>query len=170
MLSHWFPQGRDATQLFEAYHPIKIYPGKFHSKSNILIVLQKYYIGEVKPDEDHPMFPPMSEFYITLKGKIENYFESNEPNFSCSHLFSKKNQSKICTWDACSKFSAHICSIHGSLLLSYCTFIASFHSMCRFTRWKFVLIHCPRWCPQCVHSFLLCQYMKEVMPVPQNLL
>jgi len=54
--------GRDATQMFEAYHPIKIYQN-----------LDKYYIGELV-DCEYPAFPPMSQFYITLKKKIEDYF------------------------------------------------------------------------------------------------
>eukprot|EP01119_Soliformovum_irregulare_P001521 TRINITY_DN11221_c0_g1_i1.p1 TRINITY_DN11221_c0_g1~~TRINITY_DN11221_c0_g1_i1.p1 ORF type:complete len:458 (+),score=100.47 TRINITY_DN11221_c0_g1_i1:78-1451(+) len=55
--------GRDGTQLFEAYHPIKT-----------SLLLQKYYVGEVEYDGEHPYFPPMSPFYIELKQKIENYF------------------------------------------------------------------------------------------------
>jgi len=59
--------GKDATQLFEAYHPIKV-----HS------LLNNYYIGEIEYNAEHPMFPPMSKFYISLKEKIENYFITNK--------------------------------------------------------------------------------------------
>lgn len=59
--------GRDATQLFEAYHPTKVYP-----------TLSKYYVGEVTADEDHPIFPPMSPFYLSLKTKIEDYFKNKK--------------------------------------------------------------------------------------------
>jgi len=58
-----FNGGRDATQLFEAYHPVRVY-GR----------LTKHYVGELEPSSTHPRFPPMSEFYKTLKVKIENYF------------------------------------------------------------------------------------------------
>eukprot|EP01118_Nematostelium_gracile_P009367 TRINITY_DN3148_c0_g1_i1.p1 TRINITY_DN3148_c0_g1~~TRINITY_DN3148_c0_g1_i1.p1 ORF type:complete len:448 (+),score=87.19 TRINITY_DN3148_c0_g1_i1:72-1415(+) len=61
--------GRDATQLFEAYHPIKIYS-----------MLNPYYVGDIQYDGDHPHFPPMSKFYITLKEKLENYFATNKIN------------------------------------------------------------------------------------------
>jgi len=55
--------GRDATQIFESYHPIRVFP-----------LINKYYIGEINSDFKHPSFPPMSEFYITLKKKVEEYF------------------------------------------------------------------------------------------------
>jgi len=55
--------GRDATQLFEAYHPL-----------SVNAVLDKYYIGDLQHDAEHPIFPPMSDFYKTLKTKIENHF------------------------------------------------------------------------------------------------
>jgi fatty acid desaturase/predicted heme/steroid binding protein len=58
--------GRDATQIFESYHPIKAFP-----------VLEKYYIGELDHSE-YPQFPPMSKFYLTLKKKIEEHFESKK--------------------------------------------------------------------------------------------
>lgn len=56
-------KGKDATQLFEAYHPIRV-----HS------MLNNFYLGDIDYNGDHPVFPPMSKFYITLKEKIENYF------------------------------------------------------------------------------------------------
>jgi len=59
--------GRDATQLFEAYHPTKVYQ-----------YLTKYYVGEIKADEEHPAFPPMSDFYLNLKKKIEDYFATKK--------------------------------------------------------------------------------------------
>jgi len=60
--------GRDATQLFEAYHPAKVQT-----------MLANYDIGGIeKYDVDHPAFPPMSEFYRTLKIKIEDYFIQNK--------------------------------------------------------------------------------------------
>jgi len=61
----YYNAGRDGTQLFEAYHPISVYA-----------TLNKYYVGELERSE-HPSFPPMSEFYITLKGKVEDYFRKN---------------------------------------------------------------------------------------------
>jgi hypothetical protein len=33
-----------------------------------------------KGDENHPVFPPMSEFYKELKTKIEDYFITNKIN------------------------------------------------------------------------------------------
>jgi len=59
--------GRDATVLFEIYHPTRIYP-----------MLSKYYVGEIVHDEAHPSFPPMSPFYIGLKKKIEDYFATKK--------------------------------------------------------------------------------------------
>jgi len=59
--------GRDATQLFEAYHPTRIYS-----------MLGKYFVGEIIADEEHPYFPPMSEFYLSLKTKVENHFSSKK--------------------------------------------------------------------------------------------
>lgn len=54
--------GRDATQLFEAYHPVRLYA-----------TLGKYYVGELDRSE-YPTFPPMSSFYIELKKSVEAYF------------------------------------------------------------------------------------------------
>jgi len=60
--------GKDATQLFEAYHPMKVNQ-----------VLEKYLIGQMEgPSVEHPAFPPMSEFYITLKQKIEDHFSQKK--------------------------------------------------------------------------------------------
>ena len=59
--------GRDATTLFEAYHPLKTTE-----------MLPKFYVGELEPCATHPTFPPMSDFYKTLKVKIENYFIDNK--------------------------------------------------------------------------------------------
>lgn len=56
-------QGRDATQLFEAYHPVWV------SKT-----LERYRVGSLI-DSEHPTFPPMSEFYLTLKQRVERYFK-----------------------------------------------------------------------------------------------
>lgn len=61
-----FNGGRDGTQLFEAYHPIKVYS-----------MLDKYYIGELGQSE-HPSFPPMSDFYKSMKKKVEDYFVQNK--------------------------------------------------------------------------------------------
>lgn len=55
--------GKDATQLFEAYHPLRVFS-----------VLDKYCIGHIEHDMDHPIFPPMSPFYVELKQKMEQYF------------------------------------------------------------------------------------------------
>jgi fatty acid desaturase/predicted heme/steroid binding protein len=69
--------GKDATQLFEAYHPIKVYAQ-----------LANYYVADIDHDGDHPIFPPMSQFYITLKQKIQNYFIENklDPRMSSEML------------------------------------------------------------------------------------
>lgn len=61
--------GRDATQLFEAYHPTRVYS-----------MLNQYYVGEISANADNPDFPPMSNFYLTLKQKVENYFIDNKLN------------------------------------------------------------------------------------------
>jgi len=55
--------GRDSTQNFECYHPVRVF-----SK------LENYYVGEYVPNREIATFPPMSEFYKTLKSKVENYF------------------------------------------------------------------------------------------------
>jgi len=77
-VTDWIPQhpggsdpivlnaSRDATQLFEAYHPLRVYP-----------LLQKYYIGELE-EHEYPQFPPMSQFYIILKQKIEEHFTARK--------------------------------------------------------------------------------------------
>lgn len=57
--------GKDATQLFEAYHPLKVKE-----------TLKKFEIGRLSAAE-HPTFPEMSPFYIELKQKVENYFKEN---------------------------------------------------------------------------------------------
>lgn len=36
-------------------------------------MLDKYYIGDLDKNE-HPSFPPMSEFYKSMKKKVEDYF------------------------------------------------------------------------------------------------
>jgi len=60
--------GRDATQLFEAYHPVKVFS-----------MLDKYFIGNIEGyNAEHPVFPPMSPFYLSLKQKVENYFTENK--------------------------------------------------------------------------------------------
>jgi len=59
--------GRDATQLFEAYHPIKVYS-----------MLAPYYVGEITANADNPDFPPMSPFYLSMKKKVEDYFIDNK--------------------------------------------------------------------------------------------
>jgi len=62
--------GRDATQLFEAYHPVSVWDdlqkkgGKFN----------KYYVGDLDSNE-YPQFPPLGKFYLTLKKKLENHFQ-----------------------------------------------------------------------------------------------
>jgi len=59
--------GRDATQLFEAYHPTRVYS-----------MLAPYLVGEIDATVEHPDFPPMSKFYLTMKQKVENYFVDNK--------------------------------------------------------------------------------------------
>lgn len=61
--------GRDATQLFEAYHPTKVYA-----------MLNPYYVGEISANAENPDFPPMSPFYLSLKKKVEDYFVENKLN------------------------------------------------------------------------------------------
>jgi len=70
--------GRDATQLFEAYHPTRVYS-----------MLAPYHVGEIDATVEHPDFPPMSTFYLTLKKKVENYFVDNklDPRPSSEMLF-----------------------------------------------------------------------------------
>jgi len=64
--------GRDATQLFEAYHPCRVFA-----------MLDAYYVGELESDPSHPRFPEMSKFYRELKRKIEKYF--SERNMSARY-------------------------------------------------------------------------------------
>jgi len=59
--------GRDGTQLFEAYHPIRVHA-----------MLDKYFIGDLEDNPKNPTFPEMSEFYKTLKAKIEDYFQQKK--------------------------------------------------------------------------------------------
>eukprot|EP00731_Ephydatia_muelleri_P023135 Em0015g718a len=55
--------GRDITQLFESYHPSETYK-----------ILDKYYVGTLV-DNELPVFPPPSEFYRTVKKRVEDYFK-----------------------------------------------------------------------------------------------
>jgi fatty acid desaturase len=55
--------GKDATQLFESYHSMKIINSK---------ILDRYLIGDCI---DSDGFPMMSEFYITLKNRIDEYMK-----------------------------------------------------------------------------------------------
>jgi len=55
--------GRDATQLFESYHPIQV-----HS------LLTAYEVGDLTTFE-YPQFPPMSPLFIDIKKAVENYFQ-----------------------------------------------------------------------------------------------
>jgi fatty acid desaturase len=50
--------------------------------------LKPFYIGELDRSE-HPTFPPMSEFYISLKAKVEKYFADRNlsPRYSPEMLF-----------------------------------------------------------------------------------
>lgn len=66
--------GRDATQLFEAYHPVHVWP-----------TLKKYQIGRLVSSE-LPTFPPVSKFYLTLKKRVEGYFKEHnlKPNHAPS--------------------------------------------------------------------------------------
>jgi len=71
--------GKDATQLFEAYHPLRVTQ-----------ILERYLIGQIEGSSvDHPAFPPMSEFYITLKQKIEEHFSQKKisPRYAPEMLF-----------------------------------------------------------------------------------
>jgi len=61
--------GRDATQLFEAYHPTRVYS-----------MLSSYYVADIAANVGNPDFPPMSDFYLSLKKKVENYFVENKLN------------------------------------------------------------------------------------------
>jgi len=81
--------GRDATQIFESYHPMKIITSTIESGNNgsILIYLEKNYMGDLSSTE-LPSYPEMSEFYKTVKKRIENYFKETkqDPKFSPSIL------------------------------------------------------------------------------------
>ncbi|RHZ54733.1 hypothetical protein Glove_423g15 [Diversispora epigaea] len=61
-----FAAGRDATQAFETYHEL----GKPD------IILKKFYIGTLVSHE-LPIFPEPSEFYRTIKTRVEGYFRKN---------------------------------------------------------------------------------------------
>jgi len=43
-------------------------------------MLTPYLVAEIENDGDHPTFPPMSEFYVSLKKKIEDYFIEHKTN------------------------------------------------------------------------------------------
>jgi len=57
--------GRDATTLFECYHPF----GKSHE------LLRKYAVATLI-DTELPTFPPMSRFYLTLKRRVYDHLAS----------------------------------------------------------------------------------------------
>jgi len=56
--------GRDATQLFEAYHAVWVHK-----------MLERFWVGSLSHPSEHPTFPPMSQFYLTLKQKVEDHFK-----------------------------------------------------------------------------------------------
>eukprot|EP00743_Colponemidia_sp_Colp-15_P003580 GILK01003862.1.p1 GENE.GILK01003862.1~~GILK01003862.1.p1 ORF type:complete len:537 (-),score=97.84 GILK01003862.1:229-1788(-) len=62
--------GRDATTVFDAYHPFTDAPKQY---------LDKFYIGYI---EDSDIFPPFSPdrsgFYATLKQRVKQYLEDNK--------------------------------------------------------------------------------------------
>eukprot|EP00123_Amoebidium_parasiticum_P000149 comp10384_c0_seq1/m.5162 comp10384_c0_seq1/g.5162 ORF comp10384_c0_seq1/g.5162 comp10384_c0_seq1/m.5162 type:complete len:449 (-) comp10384_c0_seq1:695-2041(-) len=60
--------GRDATQVFETYHP-------FETKKN----LEKFEIGTLISDE-LPTFPEPSPFFFTVKKRVEDYFKETNQN------------------------------------------------------------------------------------------
>ncbi|KAL7752584.1 sphingolipid delta-4 desaturase [Sorochytrium milnesiophthora] len=57
-----FSIGRDATQVFETYHDLKVAAS-----------LKKFYIGELVGNE-LPVFPVPSELFQTLKKRVNQYF------------------------------------------------------------------------------------------------
>ncbi|KAJ3354788.1 hypothetical protein GGF32_002358 [Allomyces javanicus] len=68
----FFVAGRDATQLFEIYHPLKTRN-----------MLHKYAIGTLT-DNELPVFPPPSPFFVELKDRVDAYFKSSgqDPRYS----------------------------------------------------------------------------------------
>jgi len=61
--------GKDATQIFECYHPLRVTTS----------YLEKHLKGEIERTE-HPTYPPMSDFYKTLKKRVEEHFERTKQN------------------------------------------------------------------------------------------
>lgn len=59
--------GKDATQLFEAYHPEYVTDKK----------LASHEIG-VQSSSEYPTFPPESKFFRTLKERVSKYFRDNK--------------------------------------------------------------------------------------------
>jgi len=99
--------GRDATILFEIYHPTKVYS-----------MLSKYYVGDIVYDEAHPSFPPMSSFYLSLKKKIESYFVEKKisPRYAPGMLF--RSFFLISAAFALHYAAVYSSSIYASLLLT----------------------------------------------------
>jgi len=99
--------GRDATILFEAYHPTRVYA-----------MLSKYYVGDIVHDEQHPEFPPMSHFHLSLKTKIEDYFTVRKmsPRYAPEMLVRSVVLISLA-------FALHYASVYSSTLLGslFCT-------------------------------------------------
>jgi len=93
--------GKDATPMFEAYHPIKVYA-----------MLSKYYVGDIVHDEAHPEFPPMSPFYLGMKTKVEQYFKDKKmsPRYAPEMLIRSVLLVSL-------TFYLHYASIYASTLL-----------------------------------------------------
>jgi fatty acid desaturase/predicted heme/steroid binding protein len=81
--------GRDATQLFQVYHgpleqqhkekdePARGVDGGSKEIRKLRSILDKYYIGQLE-DTELPKFPPPSQFHLTLKKRVDEYFEKTK--------------------------------------------------------------------------------------------
>jgi len=38
-------------------------------------MLERFWVGSLSHPSEHPTFPPMSQFYLTLKQKVEDHFK-----------------------------------------------------------------------------------------------
>eukprot|EP01134_Creolimax_fragrantissima_P004690 CFRG4690T1 len=65
--------GRDATQVFEMYHPFKVKE-----------LLHKYEVGALVSNE-LPTFLDPNEFFTTVKSRVENYFKQTKQNPKYNH-------------------------------------------------------------------------------------
>jgi fatty acid desaturase len=64
--------GREATALFDSYHPFTSKPGR---------ILETYYIGDLTGEPEFPTYKPDSGFWKDLTKEVGDYFETNKLDY-----------------------------------------------------------------------------------------